>query len=279
MIPEPVEASHAIEQLSSRPDDAIDLVEGLHWIGAYLRSDQSIEDPHDAIDALANGVRERVVGVVDPGRRLEILCHYLGQECGFRGNLEDYYDPANSYLDRVLERRTGVPITLSVVYLEVAQRVGVELDAISFPYHFLIASREVEGVFLDPFHGGRVLTEEDCRAMLDRFTDGRIDFQPRFLEPVSVRDVLVRVTRNLKLVHVKRERFAEAIAAADLLLMWVPDAWREYHDRGLLHAQLEHWRHALDDLERYLKHDPCCSNRMLVEVELMKIRKELIKVN
>lgn len=279
MISDSVEACRAIERLSSKPDDAIDLVEGLHWIGAYLRSNQSIDDPHDAIDALANEVRSRLVGVDEPGERLGVLCRYLSQECGFRGNLDDYYDPANSYLDRVLERRTGVPITLSVVYLEVARRVGVALDAISFPYHFLIASRDVEGVFLDPFHGGRVLTEDDCRAMLERFTDGRVDFHPRFLQPVSERDVLVRVTRNLKLVHVKRERFAEAIAAADLLLMWVPDAWREYHDRGLLHAQLEHWRDAVRDLECYLEHDPCCRDRMRVEVELMQIKKELIKVN
>ena len=129
--------------------------------------------------------------------KLDVLTCFLFDECGFQGNNDEYYDPRNSYVNKVLERKRGLPITLSVVYIEVARRVGLALEAISFPFHFLISPTDVEDLFLDPFHKGQQLSKIDCKRMLERFSDGTVPFRPCYLQPATARQVVLRVMRNL----------------------------------------------------------------------------------
>jgi regulator of sirC expression with transglutaminase-like and TPR domain len=159
----------------------------------------------------------------------------LALGAGFRGNVDDYYDPDNSYLDAVLRRRLGIPITLSVVYLEVARRLGKPLVAVGMPGHFLVRHEET---LIDPFHGGRVVTEADCARLLDVIYQGRLPFSPDMLRPTPDRDVLARVLTNLKAVHARAGRTEDAIRAIDRLLQLNPLAMEEHRDRGLLKLSL-----------------------------------------
>lgn len=155
----------------------------------------------------------------------------LALQVGFRGNAEEFYDPENAYLDRVLDTRFGIPITLSVVYLEIARRLGKPLVAVGMPGHFLVRHEET---LIDPFHGGRVVTEEDCARIVDAIYGGRMTFSRDMLRPTPDRDVLARVITNLKAVYAQRGDTARAIRAVDHLLQVNPMAFEEFRDRGLL---------------------------------------------
>ena len=178
---------------------------------------------------------------------------------GAGGNTANYDDPRNSFLNQVLERRTGIPITLALVYIEVARRAGVRVDGVNFPGHFLLRFPfGLEGdhdsaVFVDPFHRGAVLSETDCRALLRKHAGDTVAFEPRLLAPATKQQILVRMLVNLKRIYVRMRSFPQGRAITELLLAINPSALSELRDRGLLAYHLNDHTAALRDLETYLK--------------------------
>ena len=183
---------------------------------------------------------------------------YLFEDLGFRGNSDKYDDPRNSCLNEVLDRRTGIPITLSVVYMEVARRAGLSIEGVNFPRHFLVRcadpSRPATGcLILDPFHGGVVLNEHRCRVLLQQHVGPEVTFSRSLLAPATRGDIIVRMLLNLKRLYVNMRSFPQAHDVAELLVAMTPSALSELRDRGLLAYHLNDVTRALRDLQTYLK--------------------------
>lgn len=183
---------------------------------------------------------------------------YLFTDLRFVGNREKYEDPRNSCLNEVLDRRTGIPITLSVVYMEIARRAGIQIDGVNFPGHFLVrcpeaAGRASSGLIIDPFHGGALLSEHDCRLLLQRHVGTEVAFNKSLLAPTTRLQIIVRMLLNLKNVYVKMRSFPQARDVTELLLAVTPSALNELRDRGLLAYHLNDVTGALRDLQSYLK--------------------------
>lgn len=227
------------------------------------------------LDALAARVQVEVARLEEQGAALaglEALRHVLADVEGFRGNEEDYHAPENSFLDVVLERKVGLPITLSVVYLEVARRAGIPLHGVSFPGHFLV-SHELSGqrVILDPFHHGRLLTEQGCRELL-RHLAPHLSFEPAMLAPAPVELIAYRMLSNLRRVYLERTELEQALAVVDMLLMLAPDHPGELRTRAVLLASLGAWRAALEDVERALALAPQSQDRPWLEGMARELR-------
>ena len=206
------------------------------------------------LDELATAVRPRLPSGAPPEAGLEELTAYLFDECGFRGNREEYYDPRNSYLNDVLERRIGIPITLSVLLIEVGARLGLPLEGVGFPGHFLVRLNGTRGpVLLDPFFGGRLLGESELLARYCSYRGADVPALPRdALAPTGTPALLARMLRNLLHIYLERRDHAAALLATDLLLVLQPESAGEVRVRGLLHERLECFGAALEDFQRYL---------------------------
>ena len=187
---------------------------------------------------------------------------YLYDEQGFVGNRERYDDPRNSFINEVLDRRTGIPISLAVIYLEVADRAGLHVDGVNFPGHFLLRVREGYGdprsevAIIDPFHGGARLSEYDCRQLLRQHVGDEAAFDTSLLAPATRHDIIVRILVNLKRLYVRMRSFPQARFVSTLLLGIDPSAISELRDRGLLAYHLQDFAAALRDLEEYLRRAP-----------------------
>jgi len=189
---------------------------------------------------------------------IKAVNEYLFDEMHFVGNRQKYEDPRNSCLNEVLDRRTGIPITLCVVYMEVARRAGLHIDGVNFPGHFLVRcpevrSRGTSGLIIDPFHGGALLSEHDCRLLLQRQVGSEVAFSRSLLAPTTRLQILVRMLINLKRIYVHMRSFPQARDVTELLLAMTPSALSELRDRGLLAYHLNDVTGALRDLQTYLK--------------------------
>lgn len=196
----------------------------------------------------------------DPLEAVRAINRVLFDEAGFSGNLEDYYDPRNSYLNEVFDRRLGIPISLAVLYIELAQRLGLPAEGVSFPGHFLVRLEVEDGlIVLDPFNRGRSLGAEELRLRArNHLGDRPIDDAQllRILQPAGTRDILVRMLRNLKAVYADREDWDKALRCCDRLVSLAPDDPAERRDRGLLYLKLGYGPGAREDLLHYLRAVP-----------------------
>lgn len=204
-----------------------------------------------ALDDLADRVLERAEHT---GRQQRAMAETLFGEANFRGNGDNYYDPKNSLLNVVLDRKLGIPITLSIVYIEVARRAGTRAVGIGFPGHFLV-QHEVDGrkLLIDPFDRGTVVDAEDCQRILNGLTGGEQELERWMLAPSSPRAIVARVLTNLKHAYLLERDFIGAVKAIDRLLTVDPDRETERRDRGLLYAELGMANSAVSDLEHYLE--------------------------
>ena len=215
----------------------------------------------ECLDDMGAAVTGRLAasGRSAPHGPINTLNRYLFEDQGFTGNATDYEDPRNSFLNQVLDRRTGIPITLALVYIEVARRAGIHVDGVNFPGHFLLRfpfgaeDDHASAVFVDPFHRGAVLTETDCHALLRRRAGKEAAFEPWMLAPATKRQILVRMLVNLKRIYVGMRSFPQGLALTDLVLTLDPSALNELRDRGLLAYHLDDFSSALRDLESYLR--------------------------
>jgi regulator of sirC expression with transglutaminase-like and TPR domain len=212
----------------------------------------------DAMGDAARRVLERhasSTGDMSPQCGVKALNEYLFDELGFTGNRDKYEDPRNSCLNEVLERRTGIPLTLSIVYMEVARRAGLQVDGINFPGHFLVRCSQAHSghLVIDPFHAGALLSEHNCRLLLQKHVGSEVAFSRSLLAPATRSQILVRMLLNLKRIYVHMRSFPQARDITELLLALTPSALSELRDRGLLAYQLNDVTGALRDLQAYLK--------------------------
>jgi regulator of sirC expression with transglutaminase-like and TPR domain len=241
-------------ELIARP--SVPLAEAALAIAEEEYPGLSVESCLGQLDALARAVEGRLPARRDAASTLRLLRAVLFEEAGFRGNADAYYDPRNSFLNEVLERRLGIPITLSILYIEVAARVGLAVQGVGFPGHFLV--KHVAGqreVFIDPFHGGEILSADDCVARFHTMAPGRA-LEPRHLEAVTTRQILGRVLHNLKRIYVEAGDDVRALWVMDRLVLLAPADPAERRDRGLVEARLGGVAAALADLDAYLAAAP-----------------------
>jgi regulator of sirC expression with transglutaminase-like and TPR domain len=228
-------------------------LDGSHYLGVL---DRMGEEAGSRIQRAGHGGGEGAI---------RALNEYLYDELRFSGNRRRYDDPRNSFLNEVLERRTGIPLTLAVVYLEVARRAGVRVSGVNFPGHFLLRAPLERGVaglddgeflIVDPFHGGARLSESDCRELLRQHVGEAAAYDSHLLAPTTRHDIVVRMLVNLKRRYVRMRSFPHARFISDLLVAADPSALTELRDRGLLAYHLEDFAAALRDLEAYLRLSP-----------------------
>jgi regulator of sirC expression with transglutaminase-like and TPR domain len=225
---------------------------------------------------MAATVRGRVARDAFPEQRVAALNHHLFEELQFSGNVDAFYDPRNSYLNEVLDRRTGIPITLSIVYLEVGRRVGLRLQGVSFPGHFLVKLRVRRGqLVLDPFSGGEPQSATALRSRLVQLMPQArarsIDLD-ELLGAASSRQIVARVLRNLKAIYLQAENYSRALAVMNRMLLAVPESAEELRDRGLVHEKLECFRAAHADLANYVRRRPDAADLAEVRSRIERLR-------
>ncbi len=224
------------------------------------------------IDALARTLEERLPTHRDAATSLRLLRTVLFEEGGFRGNTDAYYDPRNSFLNEVLDRRLGIPITLAVVCIEVGARVGLPIQGVGFPGHFLV--KHVAGereIFIDPFHGGEILSADECLERFNAMAPGRARDR-RHLQAATTRQILRRMLHNLEKIYVEAGDDLRALWVVDRLTLLAPDDPTTRRDRGLVEARLGCTAAALSDLQAYLSAAPAAADADAVRALLVELR-------
>jgi regulator of sirC expression with transglutaminase-like and TPR domain len=278
--PVPATVIERFAALAEGPEEDLDLASGALLIAEAEYPDLDLSPYPARLDDMAADLQPRLARTAGPAEVAAALADYLFHEQGFHGNTESYYDPRNSFLNDVLDRRTGIPITLSAVYLEVARRAGLEAAGVGLPGHFLVRLHAKGGSLLvDPFHEGGVLTQADCQKRLDRIFEGRVQIEPRMLEAVGTRRILERMLRNLKVLYGKQEDHARALRVTDLLLALVPGSLDDLRDRGLLYAALDCYAFAVRDLEAYLSRAGALGRTRELESTLAVLQKRAARLN
>ena len=234
-------------------EEQIDLVEGALLIaqGEYPHLDRTtyrrrLEEMGQEAHAVCTG---------SALERLAQLSRLFAGRWRFRGNREDYYDPRNSFLNDVLDRRTGIPITLALVYMEVGCRAGIPLVGIGMPGHFLVGCADRSDLYVDAFSEGALLTREECAARLRQLRPEAV-FRPEFLEPVGPRLILTRMLNNLLEIYLQTEHFPKALLMVEMISCLQPGDPECLRRRALVHCHLKNYARAIADLERYLERAP-----------------------
>ncbi len=261
-------------------DDSLPLTEAALAIAQDAYPDLDLQGTLAEIDELALRVRRRVPEGADLREQIATLNRCFFREFGFAANLNDYYDPDNSHLNAVLRRRRGIPISLAVLYLEMAGQLGLPVKGVSFPGHFLLRVSLPEGdAMLDPTTG-RALSESDMVEMLEPYVANAGDSVARalrmLLEPATRREIVARMLRNLKSIYLQTERWQRLLAIQQRLVILLPYSIEEVRDRGFAYARLDYLRPALEDLEHYLDERPDAEDAMVVESQLQELRQRTL---
>jgi regulator of sirC expression with transglutaminase-like and TPR domain len=242
-------------ELAGLPDAAIDLPRGALLISALLQPGLDPELYLRRLESLSIAAVASVPRDAPLPARILALNRFLFDEEGFSGNLDDYYDPRNSFLDQVLERRTGIPITLSLLFVEVARQVGIPAFGVGFPGHFLVrVGKGGSTLVLDPFARGRSLGEEELdRRLADVYGEGALTIRtnPAVLRAATRREILVRMLANLKAIYTRQGDLQRALVTVDAILTLTPDSADDLRDRGLMYRELGYLPAALADLRRF----------------------------
>lgn len=268
--------------LAAAPDEALDLGELAAVIGVEEDSTaeaEAVDEVLERLERLAEGVAPRLRGFASARERVDLLLAYLVREQGLHGDEAEYDDPRNSCLHQVLRRRVGMPIMLSVVLMEVGLRVGLPVVGVGLPAHFLAHATELPDVYIDMFHGGRLLSEHECRTLLRQKTQGAVEFERSMLSPLSSRQILLRILQNLKRSHLRRGALDRALAASDRILLLAPGQVDELRDRGLLQLRRRAFRAASEDLNNYLSLAPMADDRHLIAARASEARTRVRQLN
>ncbi len=274
------DAASRLERILERPDDEVDLAEAALLVASEEYPGLDVAGYLARIDEMGEALRERLQKEPRRERAIMALNRYLFQELGFRGNTERYYDARNSYLNEVIDRRTGIPITLSTVFIEVARRAGLSVEGVGLPGHFVVrVHTPQQPLLVDPFQGGLLLTEKDCQQRLDRIFNGSVKLEPRMLQPCSPRDMLERILRNLKAIYLRDQDRERALRVLDLLVRILPGSADDLRDRGLLYAALDCYGLAADDLQRYLSLAPRAKDAEETAARAAQLRHQAARLN
>ncbi len=284
-------AHKALAAMVAGEDAAIDLAQAALLIALEEYPGLDITRCMTQLDLLAREVRT-VLGLAGAGEQarlpeeidrltvIDAMNQVLFEQEHFQGNQEDYYNPSNSFLNDVLEKRRGIPITLSLLYMEVGRRVGLQIEGIGLPFHFVVRCRLPNGyIYIDPFEKGRLLSEGDCRERIYRIFKRKADFDPLWLEPVSHRQLLVRILTNLKNIYIHHGDYVRALSVCERILLLAPDAALERRDRGIVHFHLKHYARAIRDFTAYVEHAPDGENTDEIQRQIKAIRQMIAMMN
>ena len=284
-------AYRAFEALIVGEDVAIDLTQAALLIACIEYPDLDMAYYTAQLDALARRVRTllalpdpdilpQLPPEIEPLAVVHALNDVLFKQEQFHGNRTDYYNPANSFLNKVLENHTGIPISLSVLYMEVSRRVGLHIDGIGLPFHFVVRCRSPGGyLYIDVFDGGKLLNERQCRELIYRMRGGKVKIQAYWFEPISHKHLLFRLLQNLKHIYLRNEAYTQVLAVCDRLLVLDPSLAVEWRDRGTIHLQLKHYGRALSDLKAYLELAPRAQDRDEILGHIKMIRQMISMMN
>ncbi len=248
-----------LKRILHSPEPGISLAEAALVIAQDEYPALDVDAYLKRLDELAARVRAELSAEPSLEEMIVTLNHFLFIEQGFAGNTDDYYDPRNSFFNEVLDRKLGIPITLSILYLEVGRRLGLDFEGVSFPGHFLVKCQTEEGdLMLDPFSGGMPLDEDDLRTLLDKTFGETADVPPlnQLLNAAGKKEILVRMLRNLKGVYRHHNQTAKVLNVLNRVLLIAPDEAVERLERARLHDQMECLQAALADYEQYLTLEP-----------------------
>jgi regulator of sirC expression with transglutaminase-like and TPR domain len=264
-------------------DESIPLFEAALAIAQDSEPELDLTAQQIEVDTLAAKLRRRLPADASHVQKLRMLNHFFYHELGFAGNLNDYYDPDNSYLHRVITTRRGIPISLAVVYMELGQQIGLDVKGISFPGHFLMKLSVQSGdIILDPFNGTS-LSREELEERLEPYfiqQNYRADIPlATYLQDAHPREILVRMLRNLKVLFSEQLQWQRVLGVQQRLVILLPDEIIERRDRGLAYAHLECPQAALQDLEAYLAERPYASDAKTIQSKLAELRNACKRLN
>jgi regulator of sirC expression with transglutaminase-like and TPR domain len=260
-------------------DESFPLTEAALALAQDAYPDLDVQGILAEIDALVMRLKRRLTSDADVVQKLQMLNQFFYRELGFGGNLNDYYDPDNSYLNVVLNKRRGIPISLAVLYLEMAQQIGLAARGVSFPGHFLLRVTMAGGeVMMDPV-SGEALNETEMIEMLEPFVAGSVTHGDSvaktlrgLLQPARPREIMARMLRNLKAIYLQTERWQRLLAVQQRLVILLPHDIEERRDRGMAYARLNFLRAALEDLQLYVDEHPDAEDAVVIEAQLAELR-------
>ncbi|MFQ5782502.1 MAG: SirB1 family protein [Nitrosopumilus sp.] len=217
-------------------------------------SDLNVEKYIEKINQIGMSLKESISDVKNPTYLISMINEHLFENLGFMGDDEDYYNPKNNFLNEVIDKKSGLPITISILYVEVAKFVGLDLKIVGFPSHILVKYNEE--MILDPFYDGRLLDIDDLQEILDTNFDGELEFQPEFLDEINQEQILVRLARNLKNSYVQSFVYDKALRCVNMVLAIDPESPEDIRDKGILEERLLNSDTALKYLNKYLEINP-----------------------
>ena len=255
-----MDPTDAFADLMARDDEEPELDRAAFLFAAVEYPELDVEAGIRELDHLADLLQPRLAGLDRPEDVVRVVAGFLHGELGFAGNPDAYYDPRNSYLNEVIDRKLGIPITLAVLYIEIGRRIGLPLHGVSFPTHFLVKCALRDGaIILDPYARGASLGVDDLQERLKTIAkDIELDstLVATLLANAAPNDIFARMLRNLCAIHANKGEHLKALSASNRILALQPDSPEAYRDRGELYAQLECFRAAVADLRHYLKLRP-----------------------
>ena len=263
-----------------RPEEQIDLGRAAVAIALQEYPDLNIEDCLSQLDGLGQAVERRLGEERNPYRTIAALNTVLFKEIGFEGNRAEYYDPKNSFLNDVIARKKGIPISLSLLYMEIARRVGLSLSGVGFPGHFLVKYQDADNeIVIDVFNKGEILVREDLEHLLQQLYRGQVSYQSGFVAALGKRDILRRMLNNLKLIYLQQGQPVKALRVLDQLIILDPSSASEIRDRGLLSIKLECHAQALEDLENYLRLVPGADDAAMIKAQIESIKQRPVQIH
>ena len=216
--------------------------------------DLDIEKYIEKISKMGMSLKESVSDVKNPTYLISMLNEHLFENLGYSGDDDDYYNPKNNFLNEVIDKKTGLPITISILYAEIAKFIGLDLKIVGFPSHILV--KHNEEMILDPFYDGRLLDIDDLQEILDTNYGGEIEFKPEFLDEITSEQILLRLTRNLKNSYVQSFVYDKALRCVNMVLAIEPESPEDIRDKGILEERLLNYDNALKYLNKYLEMNP-----------------------
>ena len=265
---------------AKREDTEIQLATGALLIAQSEYPALKIEDYLCRLDEMASAVQERIQGATLPEHHISALNGYLFEENGFTGNTENYYALGNNFLNTVLDNKTGIPITLGVVYIEVGRRVGLPLTGVNFPGHFLVKYQcEHLDIHLDVFKAGGFMCEATLQAKLKEVMGRSVTLEPRMLAEASDREILARILRNLVRAYTLLERYDKALTAAERITWLLPNAATDYRLLGYLHYKNYAYSNSIAAFEKYLQVAESAPDAATIERDIQHLHKLLSRLN
>lgn len=275
-------ARRRFQSLLRQPEATLDLAEAALCIAWEEQGSDARAATLREIDAIAEQLRARLSMLSRPADHVAAINAYLFEDLGFCGNTARYNDPANSFLDRVLERRSGLPITLSVLYIALGERLGLPISGVALPGHFMVRYAAWEGdIYIDPFSRGKLWSRAECEQQISGAygsTASSILIE-QVMEPPSKHAILARMLRNLKHTYVQTNEYEQALAAVERILLIEPNMPQELRDRGLLRLHLDIFHLALDDLDQYMQIVPDAPDIDILREQMQPLAAYLVRVN